>query len=908
MVEERAGSPLACELSFPRRDASPLLSEGRPGSPPLPEAEHTRTMCDNVLESPRWAQALVNGADISRAITPVTPVNTSLLLAESESEFQSMPSLSRGMQRSDENPMGRRGSRAFTDDSRSTSAPRARLSDVPLSRDGASTAFSEPSQAPSDMPPPEGRTKRRSKHRSSKSGRSTAESAESAQFASLSVSLPAGMPDMEQQQQQQPKQKRRTSQSKVKGSTQELSIEERLDLQLQEIMRSKSKLAIAMERVSADMHIKKRDREIVRLRKEVAEYTHSIHKQKEALTTQGEAYNELQTNVKALQKRNLRMLQKQRHYDEMKKQLSAVMPEESTEELAARVKKEVMAKMERTLYELKHARNDLAEELRHEQASNHKANAVISELEVMMEETNSELSAAKDQVHVVMTAEAAHIDQIDKLTTDLDKVMAVKDKLQIENDQDAEVRARLCGSLREAEELSTALKERNTELQTNWDQLHGSLASAAERADTAEAQMFEQSKRHAVVAGKVCGLQEEVALLHQKLKEREEEQAEEAALARDVVVGQLNKEVEQLNVEKRELEVALGKLVGESERAKLDHVKEGELHELTMEKALKKVEKLPQTQQKLHEEMLLKEAATDALAVATVELNALKADAERAAAAEVAWEKGQVELNKAHCDAAALQQTIKQLEAQLAAVKDHETKLGESTDKAIGDKKAAETSLAEFEATLTTRIASEQKALLELDGTKTERELLQSELAGQRVTMTDIMDKLRAEREKSLGLQHRIDDTTGPVQVDAGHIRENTELKTKIETLEAEIARLRGAPKGRRHSSDTIFTLMRQERWEEVMQLMSSAGFDHSIADGAGFSLMMVASQHGARDAVAKLGQLGADTNAKNQHGQTPLHLCFPDNQHVAGLLVELGADQTIRDNAGKLWNEAATV
>ena len=509
---------------------------------------------------------------------------------------------------------------------------------------------------------------------------------------------------------------------------------------------------------------------------------------------------------------------------------------------------------------------------------------------------------------MMMTAEAAHIDQIDKLTTDLDKVMAVKEKLQIENDQDAEVRARLCGSLREAEELSTALKERNTELQTNWDQLHGSLASAAERADTAEAQMFEQSKRHAVVAGKVCGLQEEVALLHQKLKEREEEQAEEAALARDVVVGQLNKEVEQLNVEKRELEVALGKLVGESERAKLDHVKEGELHELTMEKALKKVEKLPQTQQKLHEEMLLKEAATDALAVATVELNAPKADAERAAAAEVAWEKGQVELNKAHCDAAALQQTIKQLEAQLAAVKDHETKLGESTDKAIGDKKLAETSLAEFEATLTTRIASEQKALLELDGTKTERELLQSELAGQRVTMTDIMDKLRAEREKSLGLQHRIDDTTGPVQVDAGHIRENTELKTKIETLEAEIARLRGAPKGRRHSSDTIFTLMRQERWEEVMQLMSSAGFDHSIADGAGFSLMMVASQHGARDAVAKLGQLGADTNAKNQHGQTPLHLCFPDNQHVAGLLVELGADQTIRDNAGKLWNEAATV
>jgi len=890
MVQERMASPLTCELTFPRRDASPLLSEGRPGSPPKLEDPQIRSLGDSLLDSPRWAQALADGADIGPTITPFTPVNTSLLLAESENDLLPMTQ-SRGMAE----PKQRRGnSRAMSDESRSTSAPRARLSEVPLSRDGASTACSEPSQA--SEPLPEAR-KRRSKQRSSSRSRAP-------ESQSLSSTGPVSLPSATgSEEAAQPRRKRRNS--KVKGSTQELSIEERLDLQLQEIMRTKSKLAIAMERVSADMHIKKRDREIVRLRKEVAEYTHSIHKQKEALTTQGEAYTELQATVKTLQKRNLRMLQKQRHYDEMKKQLSAVMPEETTEDLEARIKKEVMAKMERTLYELKNARKDLADELRHEQASTHKANSVIAELEALMADSNEELAAMKQQVHVVMTAEAEHIDRIETLSADLEKATVTRDTLQLENDSESEVRARLCGSLREAEEQVAALSERNELLQTNWDQLQGSLASAQERADSSEAQMFSQSKRHAVVAGKVCGLQEELEKTQQRLKEREEEQAEEAALARDVVVGQLNKELEQVNIEKRELEVALGKLVGETERQKLDHVKEGELHELAMEKAHKKVEKLPEIQQKLHEEMQLREAATVKMEQAVKELQVLQADAERAAAAEVAWEKGKLEIAACQAVEEELRQKIQQLTLQHKALEAQKTELGTRKDEALEDQKSASEALAQAEATLTVRITSEQRALAELDGVKTERELLQSELAGQRVTTSDIMDKLKKEREKSLALQHRLDDSSGPVQVDANHIRKNAELKTKISQLEAEIAKLRGAPKGRRHSSDTIFTLMRQERWNEVLELMTSVGFDHSITDGAGFTPLMVASQHGARDTVVKLGQLHADVDAKNQHGQTPLHLCFPDNQHIAGLLVEMGADQTIRDNAGKLWNEA---
>jgi len=321
--------------------------------------------------------------------------------------------------------------------------------------------------------------------------------------------------------------------------------------------------------------------------------------------------------------------------------------------------------------------------------------------------------------------------------------------------------------------------------------------------------------------------------------------------------------------------------------------------------AHKKVEKLPEIQIKLHEEMQLREAATDKMEQAVKELQLLQADAERAAAAEAAWEKGKLEIVSAKEVEEELRQKIQQLTLQHKALEVQKTELGSTKDTALEDQKSAAEALTQAEAALTERITMEQRALAELDGVKTDRELLESELAGQRVTTSDIMDKLKKEREKSLALQHRLDDTSGPIQVDANHIRQNAELKTKISVLEAEIAKLRGAPKGRRHSSDTIFTLMRQERWDEVLELMTSVGFDHSITDTAGFTPLMVASQHGARDTVVKLGQLHADVDAKNQHGQTPLHLCFPDNQHIAGLLVELGADQTIRDNAGKLWNEA---
>lgn len=97
----------------------------------------------------------------------------------------------------------------------------------------------------------------------------------------------------------------------------------------------------------------------------------------------------------------------------MKKALEASLPEESQEDITARIKKEVMAKMERTLYEMKHARSELAKELRLEQASNHKANTVIAQLELEVKETKEQIEALRDQIRFAMKSEQEKTAQVE---------------------------------------------------------------------------------------------------------------------------------------------------------------------------------------------------------------------------------------------------------------------------------------------------------------------------------------------------------------------------------------------------------------------------------------------------------------------------------------------------------------
>jgi len=112
------------------------------------------------------------------------------------------------------------------------------------------------------------------------------------------------------------------SKTKLPGVHKELTIEERLDIQLQQIMKSKSKLAIAMERVSADMHIKKRDREISKMKRDIAESLSTTHSQREEIVRLETDLHEKEAKMEELKKRNFKLLTKQRHFDDMKSKVN----------------------------------------------------------------------------------------------------------------------------------------------------------------------------------------------------------------------------------------------------------------------------------------------------------------------------------------------------------------------------------------------------------------------------------------------------------------------------------------------------------------------------------------------------------------------------------------------------------
>jgi len=61
------------------------------------------------------------------------------------------------------------------------------------------------------------------------------------------------------------------------------------------------------------------------------------------------------------------------------------------------------------------------------------------------------------------------------------------------------------------------------------------------------------------------------------------------------------------------------------------------------------------------------------------------------------------------------------------------------------------------------------------------------------------------------------------------------------------------------------------------------------------------ASKDHATEAIAKLLDAGADINALNDNGQTPLHIAtFWDNADAVRLLLERGADKTIKNKSGR--------
>lgn len=70
------------------------------------------------------------------------------------------------------------------------------------------------------------------------------------------------------------------------------------------------------------------------------------------------------------------------------------------------------------------------------------------------------------------------------------------------------------------------------------------------------------------------------------------------------------------------------------------------------------------------------------------------------------------------------------------------------------------------------------------------------------------------------------------------------------------------------------------------------AGAPASMQDASGNSLLMLAAYHGHAELTAALAQRGADVDAVNDRGQTPLAgAVFKGDEAVVRALVEAGAD-----------------
>jgi len=310
----------------------------------------------------------------------------------------------------------------------------------------------------------------------------------------------------------------------------ELSIEERLDIQLQQIMKSKSKLAIAMERVSADMHIKKRDREIVKMRKDLAEGLHTIHTQRDELIRLGEDTKEKDAKLEELKKRNFKLLQKQRTFDEMKRMVASQETPENAQEMELRVKKEVMAKVERTIVELKHQKQELTKEVKAEKDLNHKANLVISELEREMTDVKETLAAAEDQVRYVMAEDERNVQRLNEMEAKMKHNEMEMGTFEESIRREVEARLDAENQVKGLEVGISKLRSEKNLMEETTKELALQIADLENTKGNAESILFEQSKKHAMAAEKVGSLQREVKALEAALKRKHDDAEDEAML------------------------------------------------------------------------------------------------------------------------------------------------------------------------------------------------------------------------------------------------------------------------------------------------------------------------------------------------------------------------------------------
>jgi ankyrin repeat protein len=99
------------------------------------------------------------------------------------------------------------------------------------------------------------------------------------------------------------------------------------------------------------------------------------------------------------------------------------------------------------------------------------------------------------------------------------------------------------------------------------------------------------------------------------------------------------------------------------------------------------------------------------------------------------------------------------------------------------------------------------------------------------------------------------------------------------------------------YKKDEVFSYARHGRIEELETLLRQ-GLAVDVRDDNGNTILAIACQNGNKRVVKLALRYGADINAKNIRGNTPLHFCykygFADNLGV--YLISKGADKRIRN------------
>ena len=420
-----------------------------------------------------------------------------------------------------------------------------------------------------------------------------------------------------------------------------------------------------------------------------------------------------------------------------------------------------------------------------------------------------------------------------------------------------------------------------------------------------------------MAAEKVSTLQKELAVLEAALKAKNEDAEEEAILARDAVVGKLQTELSEARRGKEEIEVALGRLVAAQEQKEADWEEERKTGNESMDKALRKVEKLPGLQSQLSEALQEKERLSQEYAEATGQLRVLQ--------------EGKNASDTAIAEREVMQKTLDEQQSQLkkaAKAAEEATLLEGSLRQQVGDlqvelqgeKTHGVNGAAERDDLLlkiTLRDEGIAKARAELEEELTQKELLRSEMTGMKYQCEDLQSKLKAEREVAANERATAErDRELASAARSETVRVEAEREEMAEELDALKVQMRAMMTHRRPSTFTteelekcqaIFGFIRacDEKSHKQAEELLATGMPVDLTDSASFTPLMVACQNGARKVVKALLRRGASLNLQNQNGDTALHSCMPDHEDLAAYLIGKGADESVRNNNGKKWNEA---